>query len=113
MATSLVVVGFRVLIKPDPIETKTESGIILNYGNDEARHRAGTQTGTIEQVGPMAWKNADLGYGTPGWEPWVKPGDRVLFSKYSGKFVTDPVTKEEYIVINDQDVQVKIGEQDA
>jgi len=39
-----------------------------------------------------------------GNEPWVEKGDRVFYAKYSGKRVEDPVTKEEYLVCNDEDV---------
>lgn len=103
------VVGHRVLIRPKPLETKTESGIVISYGDKEKLHKSGVEEGTVADIGPMAWKQVDLGYGTPDWQPWVEVGDKVLYAKYSGKFTQDPETGEEFLVVNDVDIQAKIG----
>lgn len=103
-------VGHRVLVKPDPVEKKSAGGLYLAV--DEKRERAASQKGTIVQVGPMAWKNEVYGYGIEGWEPWCKPGDRVFFARYAGKFIRanedDPYSEEVYVVLNDEDIQAVI-----
>lgn len=98
----LEVVGHRILIKPKELETKTASGIVINYGNDEKRHKVATMEGTVVGIGKLAWH--DWGSGSH----WVNVGDRVIFAQYAGKLVQDPDTKEEFFVINDEDVQVRI-----
>jgi co-chaperonin GroES (HSP10) len=112
----LKAVGTRVMVKPDPIEKQTKSGIIVAV--DEKRERAGTQKGTVLGVGPSAWKNELYGYGYPGWEAWCKVGDRILFPRYAGKLVCVndgpdvPDDKREYVLfINDEDVQSVIEEE--
>jgi co-chaperonin GroES (HSP10) len=103
------VVGHRVLIRPKPLETKTESGIVISYGEKERLHKSGVEEGTVVMVGPTAWKNPELGYGEPGWEPWAKEGDQVVYAKYSGKHLSDPQTKEEFVLLNDVDIQAIVG----
>jgi len=98
----LEVVGHRILIKPKELEKKTESGILLEYGEAEKRHRAATMEGVIAGIGPLAWH--DWGDGSN----WVSVGDKVLFAQYAGKLVTDPESKEDFFVVNDEDVQVRI-----
>lgn len=97
---ALEIVGHRILIDPDPVETKTDSGIVLV--KDERAYREATTAGTVVQVGETAY----MGFADD--RKWVKIGDRVIYAKYTGKFVTDPETEKEYYVINDEDIQVKI-----
>ena len=97
---ALQVVGHRVMIKPDPVETKTASGLIL--AKDERAYREATQSGEVVQIGP----NAFVGFGDS--EPWCSVGDFVIYARHTGKFVSDPQTKEEFYIINDEDVQVRI-----
>ena len=63
-------------------------------------------TGTVVDVGPLAWvdynKNSILK------SPWVKIGDKILYSRYGGKLIQDPETKEEFIILDDGDVLCKI-----
>ena len=54
----------------------------------------------------MAWKAFDRA--DPHWKPWANVGDTVIYTKYGGKFVTDPDTKERYVVLNDEDVTAVI-----
>jgi len=111
---ALQVQGHRILIKPDPVKEQVEVPNSLKEGGFEVvkpadlerREEAGTQIGTVVQVGPTAFRAFD---GTdPNWRPWCKPGDRVIFTRYAGKFVEDPVTKEKFFVINDEDIQVTL-----
>lgn len=89
--------GFRVLVKPKTLETKTESGLILAYENLE-REQASVQEGELVAVGPTAWKD----YGK---HPWAKVGDVVTFSRYAGRFITDPADPDtKYVLLNDEDI---------
>lgn len=98
---ALKVLGNRVLIKPKDLEKKSEGGIIIEYGSMEKVHKMASQEGTVVDIGPEAWSD----YATK----WCNVGDKVIFAQYSGKFVTDPETKEDFIVINDEDIQVSIS----
>lgn len=99
----LIPLGFRVLIYPDPVESKTESGIVLV--ENERMKRAAQEYGTIVAIGPSAWKNVDDG------TPWAKVGDHVAYSRYGGKFVTLPEDPEnKYVIIDDVDILCKIEE---
>lgn len=101
----LEVIGDRVLIKPKPLKTRhkidgTDIEFEINYGADEKIHKMASQEGTVVGIGSEAWGDYK--------EPWCKVGDNVLFAQYSGKFVTDPETSEDFMVINDVDIQVII-----
>lgn len=91
--------GFRILVKPVEIKKKTESGIIIEYGENEKLEKGARVMGRVVDIGPAAWKKEDLG----GFN-WCKIGDMVLYARYAGKFVKDPVTQEEYVALNDEDV---------
>lgn len=85
----------RVLIKPDRIEEKTASGIIIQY---DKREEAAVEKGTVVLVGSTAYKE----FGTTAEEQGVIPGARVSFAKYSGKTIMDGDTK--YLCVNDEDI---------
>jgi co-chaperonin GroES (HSP10) len=109
----LEVLGHRVLVKPDPVKDQIDLpedlknvGFQVHMPVDlEKREAAGTQVGTVISVGPTAWRAFDGD--DPNWQPWCKPGDRILFARYAGKIVEDPETKERFFVLNDEDVQCK------
>lgn len=96
------VVGHRVLVKPLPTEKKTESGIIIPDSTSE-RNQRDQQKGTLEQIGPNAWKAFDDG------ERWAEVGDLVLFSRYGGKVVKDGDT--EYRILEDEDIVAIVSEE--
>lgn len=85
----------RILIKVDPVETKTASGIIVSL--NEKREQAAAEIGTVVDIGSTAFKD----YGeTPD---LVKIGDRVYFAKYAGKLVKD-TNEDEFLLVNDEDI---------
>jgi len=96
--------GNRVIIKPDDIEEVTAGGIVIaqtaNYIRDE---KAATTTGIVIGYGPAAWLDPIM-----GGEPWVDIGDRIVYSRYAGKFVIDPDSEEEFVVINDDAIQARV-----
>lgn len=101
MMSNLQPLGFRVLIKPRDIEEKTEGGIILVDETKDAERRT-TQVGHIVAIGPTAWSAFDDG------QKWAEVGDKVVYVKYGGKLIKDPDSGVEYVLLNDEDVLLKI-----
>jgi len=100
MALNLEVLGHRVLVKPQEIEEVSEGGIVVITNDRQLKlEKAGAKVGHIVDVGPTAWA---------GEENWAKPGDEIVFSKYGGKPIMDPVTEEDYLIMNDEDVLCKL-----
>lgn len=92
--------GYRLLVRPDEIKKKTESGILIEYADNEKLEKGARITGTVVDIGPECWgmdKN-------PNKEPWCKVGDQIYWAKYAGKQVVDPETQIDYIILNDEDV---------
>jgi chaperonin GroES len=84
--------GDRLLVKPNPSEEKTKSGIVLP---DSAKEKP--QEGKVIAVGEGA--KDDSGKKIP---MEVKVGDVVLYSKYSGTEVK--IDGEEHLIIKESDV---------
>ena len=88
--------GHRVLVKPDEVEEKVGS---LYLAVETKERRANEQIfGTLVAIGENAWKAFDEG------KPWAKVGDRVTFAKYGGFSIEDPITKEKFRILNDEDI---------
>lgn len=85
----------RILIKVDPVETKTASGIIVSL--NEKREQAAAEIGTVVDIGSTAFKD----YGES--PDLIKVGDRVYFAKYAGKVVKD-IDGNELLICNDEDI---------
>ena len=100
------VLGHRVLIKPDFLKAKTDWGFELDVGETFKREKAAVVIGTVAGIGPMAWRAFDGS--DPQWKPCAKVGDVVHFAKYGGKFIE--IEGEEYVIVNDEDVQALITE---
>lgn len=104
----IIPTGYRILVKPDDIEKVTKSGIVLV--TDEKLERVAQHVGTIVSVGRQAWKAFSKKYDG---QPWASVGDRIIYSKYAGKFVKDPETNEQFVILNDEDVvAIVTGEED-
>lgn len=74
-----------------------ELGFALPQTEKEVRAQASVDIGTVEQIGPTAFK--DFGVDAP-----IKVGDVVGFVKNSGKLVKNPLVEgEELLIINDED----------
>ncbi len=88
--------GHRVLVKPDEISEK-QGSLYLAVSTKE--RQANEQIfGTLVAIGANAWKAFDDG------QPRAKVGDRVTFAKYGGFQIEDPVTKEKFRLLNDEDI---------
>ena len=83
----LVPLGDRVVLKQIEAETKSKGGIILTSTAQEKPQEA-----EVIAVGP----------GTEEVKMEVKPGDKVIYSKYAG--TTVKFGADEYIVVKQNDV---------
>ena len=92
--------GYRVLVKPDPIETTTDAGIVIPDTEAEKYNRA-SHTGTLVAVGEFAWEDSKA--------KWAAIGDRVLFGKYNGREVIGE-DGEIYRLLNDVDIHAGVSE---
>lgn len=90
--------GYRVLVKPDNIEEKTEGGIIIPEA-ERSKHLQAQQSGVIVALGLDAWSDYS--------QAWAKIGDRVLFARHQGQPLTG-ADDEEYRMINDEQVTAVI-----
>lgn len=110
--------GHHVLVAPLEWEKETEWGFALTpHENSETAklEKAGRMYGTLVAVGPQAWKAhaAALIKSLPinlvnmflkSTEDWAAVGDTVMYSRYAGKSVFDPITGEEGYLIHDEDI---------
>jgi len=97
-------VGFRVLVKVDPVIEETQGGIVVV--TDKKLEKNATVSGVVLAIGPEAFRsfNRTAGFGER-YQPWINVGDHIYFAKYSGKWVVDPDDQEaDLIMINDEDV---------
>ena len=88
----LTPIGDRVVVKPDPEEQKTKSGIVLP---DTAKEKP--SEGTVIAVG--TGRILDNGTKVP---VEVKIGDKVIYSKYGGTEVK--LEGDEYIILAERDI---------
>lgn len=92
-----------ILLKPDEVETKTASGIVIPDTVTEKERKA-VEYGTVVTVGPRAF----IDYGS---DPTIlKGGDRVSFARYSGKVIKDK-DGTEFVLVNDVDVLALITDE--
>jgi chaperonin GroES len=84
--------GERVVVKPLPSEERTKSGIVLP---DTAKEKP--QEGEVVAVG--SGKILETGQRVP---IDLKPGDRILFSKYAGNEVK--IDDVEYLIMREADI---------
>lgn len=92
VSKTLKPIGDRVVVKPEPEEQKTKSGIVLP---DTAKEKP--SEGTVVAVG--TGKILDNGQKVP---VEVKVGDKVIYSKYGGTEVK--IDNEDYIILAERDI---------
>lgn len=88
----LTPIGDRVVVKPEPEEQKTKSGIVLP---DSAKEKP--SEGTVIAVG--SGRVLDNGQKVA---VEVKVGDKVIYSKYGGTEIK--IEKEDYIILSERDI---------
>lgn len=112
MKTSIKPCGHHVVVLPFERPKTTESGIIIRSEGTEwdKIYESGRMFGTLLAVGPQAWKAhaanlLDLvDERDPALEAWASVGDTVLYARYAGKYVSDPVSGKQMYVLHDDDI---------
>ena len=94
--------GHRVLVKLEKVYT----GAIELPVETRLRHEKGTQKATVLALGRTAFRAFDDGM------PWCKIGDKIIVPQYCGHDEVDPVTKDIYRIINDEDVIARFNSGD-
>jgi co-chaperonin GroES (HSP10) len=88
-------VGVSILVKPDPIEQTTASGIITSTHAQHEREEMGQTDGVVIAIGPNAYFDET---------PRCEVGDRVVMAKYAG-MVRKGLDEATYRLIKDDDVK--------
>lgn len=94
-------IAYLALVKPDAVQEVSKGGIILSM--DKRSEERAQVTGTIIALGEdfaAAFKPK-----TPFWG--LKPGDKVYFAKYAGKWVQNPDSedpKDQLLFLRDEDI---------
>lgn len=108
----LQIVGDRLLVRPNQLEksrdVETPDGskkLIIEYGEAATRYEAATTEGVVVQAGPLAYVEDTA--------PWCKVGDRISWGKYAGYWITDPETKDSYVILDPHDILCVINEGEA
>ena len=104
----------RVTVKPFDVDEWDNDrkrakalGFALPDSEQFARAKASVDMGTVVQIRPTAFPQYDEGT-CP-----IVVGTTVAYVKNSGKFVKDPDTGENILVLNDEDVIARITEKVA
>ncbi len=92
MAKKLVPLGDRVIVKQEPTEEKTKSGIVLP---DSAKEKS--TEGTVVAVGSGRIMENGQKVALE-----VKVGDKVIYAKYGGNDIK--VDNEEYVILSERDI---------
>jgi chaperonin GroES len=114
--------GNRVVVKPDEIEKKTESGIYIPDQVAE-KHAMAQATGVLVATGPDAFfhkveyveRLIDNDFKTverriSGYsEAFANIGDRIAFAKYGGLDV-EGEDGNKYRILNDEDITARVNE---
>lgn len=91
----------RIVVRKDPVEVKTESGIIV--ARNERNEKKATVTGTVVTVGSTVF----VSFGSTAEAEGVVPGAKVLFAKYAGADLGDD---SDLTILNDDDLIAIIPE---
>jgi co-chaperonin GroES (HSP10) len=88
--------GHYILVLPDEVKTKTDSGLILVPETVEQKERETTK-GILVAIGSIGWNEFD------DKTPWAKVGDHVCYGKYAGRAM-DGVDGKKYVLANAEDI---------
>lgn len=93
------------LVRPDKLEetdpvfaAAKKAGLHFAELTETKREQAGVDKGVVVAVGSQAFK----AFGGEQ-EDWCQVGDYIAYARYAGKYVKDPETGNELLVINDED----------
>ena len=94
----------RILVRPEKFEEHNEDikrakalGLTIPKVDDTRYAEHSVDEGVIISIGDTAYRDYNV-------EIPIKVGDTVNYAKYSGKFIKDPETKEDLLILNDEDI---------
>lgn len=96
--------GHRILVRPDEY-FKAYQGVIEIPETIKDRSQNAQTAGEVIAVGLTAYQQKEFGNGVQ----WVRPGDRIAFSRYGGKQLKGKDGKT-YRIIEDDDVVAVLDE---
>lgn len=109
LQTSIKPLGHKVLLVPETWEEEVTEGALAGFkltaGSEaEKLEKGGRNKGILVALGPQAYLafQKALGDDAPDWG--AEQGMEVLYSRYAGQTIVDPVTENEFYVVNDEDV---------
>jgi co-chaperonin GroES (HSP10) len=107
--TKIKVCGHYVLVEPEAVEKKTESGIITGTPNQHKQEETAKMRGTLVGKGPNAWKAFNQGEGGQPGKPWAKIGDTVYFKRHVSDKIEDESIIEDgkpkvFFLLNDENI---------
>jgi len=88
-----------VLVQAKKLDEKR--GHILVPKSALVREQHAVTEGTVIAIGPDAWSEYPNDVG-------AQVGDYVAYAPYSGFYVTDAITREEFLLINDVDIKATL-----
>lgn len=98
---NILVTGCRILVKPFELEehdtvykAAKQAGIALP-DISERKERINVDRGTVLQIGEKCH---------PDYIGDLKKGDVIGYAKFGGKFIKDPKTEQDFLIINDEDL---------
>jgi co-chaperonin GroES (HSP10) len=99
--------GNTVLVRPYKVDEKitTKTGIELYRPQQNVSdEQAGMDRGVVVELAKYAYEGYD--------EPWVKPGDHVIWPRYAGRPIFFPDSDEEimYHIVVDTDIKCTFDE---
>lgn len=94
--------GRAVLVTPYLVEAMTSGGLYLPP-DVRKKDQMAEQRAIVVKAGPLAWRDEP--------SPRAYPGDRILFSKYSGYTAIGPADGKEYRIVNDSDIFMRISQE--
>lgn len=92
---------YKCLVKPAPVQEKTEGGLFLPETAKTKKHWETVECTFIISGG--------LAFTDPRWPERPQPGDIIYIAKFCDKFRHQGVDGQEYWVINDKDVLALIA----
>ena len=98
-------VGWKVLVQPAQVKTKTKGGVLLPSQAQDAEEYL-TANGTLLSLGQLAYRDRDTGQAWKG--QWPKAGDRITYGKYAGQKVV--INEVKLLLLNDDEITSIIPE---
>lgn len=94
----------RIIVKPekfedfsDDIKRAKRMGLEIPELEQFARAQASVDRGRVVSIGETAYRDYNI-------DVPIQVGDIVNYARFAGKIITDPVTQEEFVALNDEDL---------